>query len=943
MAASDSGSEDDFVTYGTPLEPLEEDEPLKKPIRLQDQTVKDEKGRFQRFHGAFTGGFSAGYFNTAGSKEGWAPSTFVSSRHQKAEKQIFKPEDFMDEEDLGEHGIAPKEIMTTDDFSSKAKDRIEEKARALAALSAPIPGVTILEDLVAAAKISVGVQLLRKMGWKEGQGVGPRVKRKPQKQKPDTDMKFYGCPLPPESSDKSENEDDDDYAPENVTFAPKDIMPIDFTPKEGLHGLGYRGLDPKQALSGGLGRGHFNVFSVGSERASSLLGDDKHRRNRKGGVLGQAFGVGALEEEDDDIYNTDSLSRYDTTLGEEEPGDGMYGWTAPQEYTKKKKGSNKDVSYIGKILEGFTLASIPAAPKKVYHPPELPRDYRPVHYFRPVLEAGSASSQVVQVLLASGGQMNQDAQCTGRHQMNAVQRRELLGETALQGPSSVFDLLSSKDKERIKELKQAAEEKQAAAAAAAAAAGRVSAQQGLSSRFQTPAVDEALSAWQNISMESASTFKPFEKNPEKQGRYDEYITQLKQGRKDALESSMDQHMTEWERGRERDEFIRAAMLYKPNNSTLACRFTRGKHEEDADKVDVPRDQENDTDDKTAAVKMKMFGKLTRDSFEWHPDKLLCKRFNIPDPYPGSSSVGMPKVKRDKYSVFNFLTVPESTMPTAQGVKPELSVQSKPSTSENASKPSEPGRRSRWDVSAQEKEGKDPISQFLSLARNEAAAEKQGSPSTSNEPEPGQKEEPPIEEKEEESRPPMDLFKAIFACSSDDKTSSSEEDSEEEEEEQKKPEEDPGLRQTTEPPVQETLPDTIQVTQPRTEDAPSTHSLNPSQDQRHNEEEFGPRLPPSISTGQERSLSVTPGSAVHEKHKKKCKEKHKAKKEHKHKKEKKKKKHKKHKHKGKHKKKKAEESSSSTDDSDDSDMEASLHGLSPGELLKRLKSLPPTKK
>ncbi|MGH0115812.1 UNVERIFIED_CONTAM: hypothetical protein FKN15_046997 [Acipenser sinensis] len=899
MAASDSGSEDDFVTYGTPLEPLEEDEPLKKPIRLQDQTVKDEKGRFQRFHGAFTGGFSAGYFNTAGSKEGWAPSTFVSSRHQKAEKQIFKPEDFMDEEDLGEHGIAPKEIMTTDDFSSKVKDRIEEKARALAALSAPIPGATILEDLVAAAKdlgehgiapkeimttddfsskvkdrieekaralaalsapipgatiledlvaaakISVGVQLLRKMGWKEGQGVGPRVKRKPQKQKPDTDMKFYGCPLPPESSYKSENEDDDDYAPENVTFAPKDIMPIDFTPKEGLHGLGYRGLDPKQALSGGLRRGHFNVFSVGSERASSLLGDDKHRRNRKGGVLGQAFGVGALEEEDDDIYNTDSLSRYDTTLGEEEPGDGMYGWTAPQEYTKKKKGSNKDASYVGKILEGFTLASIPAFPKKVYHPPELPRDYRPVHYFRPVLEAGSASSQVVQVLLASGGQMNQDAQHTGRHQMNAVQRRELLGETALQGPSSVFDLLSSKDKERIKELKQAAVEKQAAAATAA---GRVLAQQGLSSRFQTPAVDEALSAWQNISVESASAFKPFEKNPEKQGRYDEYITQLKQGRKDALESSMDQHMTEWERGRERDEFIRAAMLYKPNNSTLACRFTRGKHEEDADKVDVPRDQENDTDDKTAAVKMKMFGKLTRDSFEWHPDKLLCKRFNIPDPYPGSSSVGMLKVKRDKYSVFNFLTVPESTMPTAQGVKPELSAQSKPSTSENASKPSEPGRRSRWDVSAQEKEGKDPISQFLSLARNEAAAEKQGSPSSSNEPEPGQKEEPPIEEEEEESRPPMDLFKAIFACSSDDKSSSSEEDSEEEEEEQKKPEEDPGLRQTTEPPVQETLPDTIQ--------------------------------------GQDRSLSVTPGSAVHEKHKKKCKEKHKAKKEHKHKKEKK---------------------------------------------------------
>jgi len=31
--------------------------------------VRDAQGRI-RFHGAFTGGFSAGYFNTVGSKEG---------------------------------------------------------------------------------------------------------------------------------------------------------------------------------------------------------------------------------------------------------------------------------------------------------------------------------------------------------------------------------------------------------------------------------------------------------------------------------------------------------------------------------------------------------------------------------------------------------------------------------------------------------------------------------------------------------------------------------------------------------------------------------------------------------------------------------------------------------------------------------------------------------
>ena len=50
-------------------------------------------------------------------------------------------------------------------------------------------------------------------------------------------------------------------------------------------------------------------------------------------------------------------------------------------------------------------------------------------------------------------------------------------------------------------------------------------------------------------------------------------------------------MTEGERGRERDEFVRAALLYKPSSSSLSSRFTRGKTEEIGDKVEVPRDQE----------------------------------------------------------------------------------------------------------------------------------------------------------------------------------------------------------------------------------------------------------------------------------------------------------------------------------------------------------------
>ena len=100
---------DSCVLIGTPLlDLLDEDVKFSnKPKRVDEQIVTDEKGR-QRFHGAFTGGFSAGYFNSVGTKEGWAPSSFKSTRSERAsndKKSSFRPEDFMDEEVSGNSNI----------------------------------------------------------------------------------------------------------------------------------------------------------------------------------------------------------------------------------------------------------------------------------------------------------------------------------------------------------------------------------------------------------------------------------------------------------------------------------------------------------------------------------------------------------------------------------------------------------------------------------------------------------------------------------------------------------------------------------------------------------------------------------------------------------------------------------------------------------------------
>ncbi|KAM9493532.1 G patch domain-containing protein 1 isoform 1-T3 [Clarias gariepinus] len=966
---SDGESDDDFVTYGTPLEPLEEDEPIRKPVPVQDQTVKDEKGRYKRFHGAFTGGFSAGYFNTVGSKEGWTPSTFVSSRNQKAEKNNVRPEDFMDEEDFNEHGIAPQQIITTEDFASGRTDQIRDKARAISALSAPIPGDTLLEELIAPARSSIGVELLRKMGWKDGQGVGPRLKRRQCKQ--DTGVKLYGCALPPIASEESE---DDEFAPENVTFAPKDVTPVDFTPKDDVHGLGYRGLDPLQALRGGSGAAHINLFTLDSDRTTGLFGDRKAGQRRKGGISGQAFGVGAMEEEDDDIYHRDAMSNYDVVLGGEEPGDGLYGWTAPQQYRQKKKDSRRDAEYVGKILEGFTIASIPAEAKIVFPPPVLPRDYRPVHYFRPVVDTSSVSPLVAQALQTSRGQLSQNAPQQSRHTLDSSQRRELLGETSLQGPRSVFELLDSKDRERLTEIRKSTEEKRSTLGAFKERFQSSTTPPDFLTQHQVPkaqaeiqlqprasdVAQQALSVWSSPTAQTSQTFRPFEKNSSKQARYDRFISQLRQGNKDSLELSLDPTMTEWERGRERDEFMRAAVLYKPSNSSLSSRFTRAKEEDDTDSVEVTRDQEGDVNDKQAAVKMKMFGKLTRDTMEWHPDKLLCKRFNVPEPYPGSSIVGLPKVKRDKFSVFNFLSIMDDRQ----------SSQATPTSSSGggaASSSVASGKRSRWDVAEQGskvketqgvKEAEQQQDHMITATTSTASSDSRVRAAEPKVSEAGAEQKPKEDEEEveeEEVRPPMDLFKAIFASSSDEKSSSSSEAESDDEEEEKKAElQTPVVKPAITPAITPALPVVPQalptppisclssVTEAESEiadkaeqkDAPAASSVQTAS---LDCEEFGPRLPPS---GQVFPSSSSP--EWEEKPKKQSKERHKSKKEHKHRKEKKhKKKSKKHKHKGKQKKKKKEEETdSSSDDSNDSDggdvMRTGL--VSNDELLQRLRNL-----
>ena len=83
---------------------LFDEEEQDKKTNLSTIKAKDPMGN-TRWKGAFTGGFEAGYKNTSGSKDGWAPSSFVSSIYKKAEATERTIFDYMDKEDLGRESI----------------------------------------------------------------------------------------------------------------------------------------------------------------------------------------------------------------------------------------------------------------------------------------------------------------------------------------------------------------------------------------------------------------------------------------------------------------------------------------------------------------------------------------------------------------------------------------------------------------------------------------------------------------------------------------------------------------------------------------------------------------------------------------------------------------------------------------------------------------------
>ncbi|KAL6429697.1 hypothetical protein ACFW04_007544 [Cataglyphis niger] len=620
--------EENYVTFGVPLDPLDEENiPRKKPVTIEDQYAYDAQGR-RRFHGAFTGGFSAGYFNTVGTRDGWRPQHFKSSRSSKADNVIQRPEDFMDEEDTSLFGIAPKGIQTTSDYADhgqkgKKRERISQDN------NGPIPGTPVLKELLKPVKETVGIVLLKKMGWKPGQGVGSRLTKREKQKIKHRNEKLKLIQENPEIA--GSNSDDSDDNSTNITFAPDDYEPFRCKPKDNYFGIGYSGLDRRKILSG-----HINLFDT-----PAFCVQDK---NKKLSIHGQAFGVGAFEADDEDIYEKEDMSRYDFSLD-------------PEHKTKTRWSQDVPTSSQTDCLEGFVRAKERLASKKIFKPPELPKNFMPVHAVRK-----SRFYPPIAIPIENGKR---------REPLNAIDRARILedpNERLKKLPSNISvasniisNTLNLHGKQQTEERRKLENQQTTASnswldklnAQNFIKGGVIDLQDDTGSLKtlkdfkETASASIRSSAETSIEHDSSSksekSAKLFSSDPDKQKRFEQYLIFLKNDERNKLETIQPLSMTDWEREQERMEFEQAAKLRQSNN--YMDKFISSA-DHTMDKMDPEKDIKE-------AVRLKMFGKLTRERSEWKPASIVCKRFNIPEPKVGCAPV-MTDRKSARFSIFDSL-------------------------------------------------------------------------------------------------------------------------------------------------------------------------------------------------------------------------------------------------------------------------------------------------
>ena len=315
MKREDKKDEDIYI-LGTRLAGT--DKTLEESGTGYNPVMIDRRGN-RRFHGAFTGGFSAGHFNTVGSVQGYKAKyeSWTSSRNNKNKQRIKQtPMDFMDDEDMATNTNL---LKTSKEFDSLNNDSMKQfdqnKAKINNAFGEKMSDYLVV-DKNAVFDHTKGIQLLKQCGWRAGKKIGDksnimRLKLLLKKQeqllmnKDDNDHSdmslLFGQHILNTDKDNDKQDEDEDNTFMSI-YRPKR--------KTDLHGLGYDATDEhkefqktKMSLSG---HKRLNCDDQNDENKTKF-GPLRKKRRLLPSIASARHGLSALEEVEigDDVYGDD--------------------------------------------------------------------------------------------------------------------------------------------------------------------------------------------------------------------------------------------------------------------------------------------------------------------------------------------------------------------------------------------------------------------------------------------------------------------------------------------------------------------------------------------------------------------------------------------------------------------------------------------------------------
>lgn len=494
----------------------------------------------------------------------------------------------MDEEDLAEQAEA-QQLDTQDGFAGLGSSKQDGGVRG------------IFSDLFTTTDETVGVKLLQKMGWRQGQGIGPKVERRAQGDK------TGGTHL---------------FAPENTRM----VALIRKTDKQGL------GFASESKLRDSPPANDDNEAS--GDDCTILSRSMMVRRPKSSKRSG--FGVGVLNDDgddDDDPYAIGPSISYNRIVGQKKKKKPKKGGIVASPVVMNVVKPSVQASEIlgqrmGKVnslrkchdgrlpLDGFVLATAALTiSENEYPPPEVPAGWKPAKQ-----RSEAAAPKMLYMSTADAAKAST---------LDAKSRATLLGEQQL--PSkSIFDFLTPAQRDQL-----------------ASASGRNDLPAALGERapegYAQSAAEKSRTLWDlvpSLAKETAiaalargkTGWMPYGDDPDKRQRY-KYFLELSAGQADIIPSrSPGTSLEGW--ANELREFAEAAEIFKPASGYMASRFTSGSA---APQVlsDVPtptqKPSSKDTDPAEKAANMGMYGPLTRRREPFYPTRLICKRFNIRPP------------------------------------------------------------------------------------------------------------------------------------------------------------------------------------------------------------------------------------------------------------------------------------------------------------------------